>query len=119
MFSDPTTITYDTVAKPLPRVAVGNMQALYRSADGAFELSIAHSANKRERSVVKLVLNKVGVDPFDTSRSRSYTASVYTVIDAPLNGVGYTDAELEDAVLALTDFLKAPGNITKLLGKES
>jgi hypothetical protein len=119
VFSDPTTITYDAVAKPLPRVSVGNMQALYRSADGAFELSIAHSANKRERSVVKLVLNKVGADPFDSGRSRSYTASIYTVIDAPLNGVGFTDAELEDGIKALNDFVSAPGNAAKLLGKES
>jgi hypothetical protein len=119
VFSDPTSITIDSVAKSLPRVSVGNMTAAYRSADGSLELSIAHSANKRERSVVKVVSNKVGTDPFDTSRQRSYTAQAYTVIDAPLNGVGYTDAELEDVVLALVDFLKAPGTIAKLLGKES
>jgi hypothetical protein len=119
MFNDPQNVTVDTVAKPLPRVSVGNMTSTYRSSDGSLELNIAHSANKRERSVVRLTANKVGADPFDSTRSRAYTAQTYLVIDTPLNGAGFTDAELEDHVTALLDFLKGAGNLVKILGKES
>ncbi len=119
MFSDPTSVTVATVAQSLPRVSVGNMQSIYRSADGALELSIAHSANKRERSVVKLTSNKVGVDPFDSTRSRAYTAQTYLVIDSPLNGAGFTDTELKDLVIGLADLIKSTNFATKILGKES
>lgn len=119
MFSDPTTITVDTVDQSLPRVSVGNMTATYRSSDGNLELSIAHSANKRERSVVKVTANKIGVDPFNSDRSKPYMAQTYLVVDAPLNGVGFTDAELETYVTALIGFLQEPGAIAKFLGKES
>lgn len=119
MFTDPTTVTIDTIGKPLPRVSVGNMTATYRSADGALELNIAHSANKRERSVVRLTANKVGADPFNASVSKSYTAQAYLVIDSPLNGAGFTDSELESHIKGLLAFLQGTGNIAKILGKES
>jgi len=119
LFTDPQNITIDGVAKSLPRVSVGNMTANYRSSDGGLELSIAHSANKRERSVVRATTNKVGADPFDSTRSKAYTAQAYLVIDTPLNGAGFTDAELEDHVNGLLDFLKGAGNLAKILGKES
>jgi hypothetical protein len=95
------------------------MAATYRSADGALELNIAHSANKRERSVVRLTANKVGVDPFNSTTSRAYTAQAYLVIDSPLNGAGFTDSELESHIKGLLAFLQGTGNIAKILGKES
>lgn len=119
MFADPINMTIDTVATPLPRISVGDMTAKYRSNDGALELTIAHSANKRERSVVRVTSNKVGVDPFDASKSRGYTAQAYLVIDAPLNGVGFTDADQESLVKGLLAFLNGSGNLAKILGKES
>lgn len=119
MFTDPQSITVSGAAVTIPRISLGNMSALYRSSDGAFELSIAHSANKRERSVVRLTANKVGVDPFDTGKSRAYTAQAYLVIDAPLNGAGFTDAELEAHTKALLGHLMVTGNLAKILGKES
>lgn len=119
MFADPRPITVNAVVQSLPRVSVGNMTSVYRSADGSLELNIAHSANKRERSVVRLTANKVGQDPFDSSRSKAYTASTYLVIDTPLNGAGFTDTELEQHIVGLLDFLKGAGNLAKILGKES
>lgn len=119
MFTDPTSVTINAVATPLPRISVGNMQATYRSADGALELNVAHSANKRERSVVRLTTNKVGQDPFNSTRSQAYTAQAYLVIDTPPNGAGFTDAELEHHVKGLLSFLSGAGVLTKVLGKES
>lgn len=119
MFSDPQSITVAAAPVSLPRVSVGNLTSTYRTADGSYELQIAHSANKRERTVVKLTANKVGVDPFDASRSRSYTAPIYVVIDSPLNGAGFTDTELKDQLIALADLIKSANFATKILGKES
>lgn len=119
MFADPISTTIDAVPVTLPRISVGDMTAQYRSADGSHVLTISHSGNKRERSMVKLTTNTVGADPFDASRSRSYTASAHLVIDAPLNGVGFTDADQEALVLGLLSFLTEEGNLAKILGKES
>lgn len=119
MFADPISLTIDTIPVNLPRISMGDMTAKYRSADGAYELNIAHSANKRERSVVRVTTNKVGSDPFDSAKSRGYTMQAYLVIDAPLNGVGFTDAEQEALIEGLTTFLSDSGNLSKVLGKES
>lgn len=119
MFVDPITIQNGSETTTLPRVAVGNMEARYRSGDGAFELNIAHSANKRERSVARITSNIVGEDPFDSKRTRNYTAQAYLVIDSPLNGVGFSDAELSELVSTLVDFLQQEDTVPKLLGKES
>lgn len=119
MFADPITMSIDGADVPLPRVSTGEMQSRYRSADGKFELEIAHSDNKRERSVIKLRTNIVGADPFNSARSRGYTAFAHLVIDAPLNGSGFTDAEQAALVNGLLGFLADSGNLSKLLGKES
>lgn len=119
MFVDPVTIQNGGNSINLPRVAVGNMEARYRSSDGAFELNIAHSANKRERSVARITSNIVGEDPFDSKRTRNYTAQAYLVIDSPLNGVGFSDPELTELIETLVAFLQQSNTIPKLLGKES
>lgn len=119
MFADPVSMPIDGETLPLPRVSTGDMQSRYRNADGSFELTISHQGNKRERTLVKLTSNKVGEDPFNAARSRSYTASAHLVIDAPLNGVGFTDTEQSNMVQGLLAFLSDGDNLTKILGKES
>lgn len=121
MLNDPQSITISGTATSLPRVSMGNMKSVYRSADGTLELSVAHSVSsqKRERSYIRLDTNKVGADPFDASRQRNYSASAWIVIDAPNNGIGFTDAELENHVKGLLGFLNGAGVLAKLLGKES
>lgn len=119
MFADPITMSIDTETITLPRVSTGDMQSRYRSADGKFELEIAHSANKRERTLVKVRTNTIGSDPFNAERSRSYTAFAHLVIDAPLNGVGFTDADQKALIDGLLGFLSESENLLKILGKES
>lgn len=118
MYADPITLTIDETPVKTPRVSTGNMTSTYRSSDGSLELNIAHSANKRERSVVRLTQNKVGQDPFDAAKSRGYTMQTYLVVDAPLNGLGFTDAEQMGLINALKAFLSEE-NLLKFLGKES
>lgn len=119
MFTDPQSITISGTATPLPKISSGDMSSKYRTASGDLTLSIQHTAARRERSVIRLDRNKVGADPLDSTKSRSYGASVYLVVDAPLNGVGFTDAELEADMKGLTTLLNSTGFALKFLGKES
>lgn len=119
MLADPQTITVDTVPVTLPRISAGNQTGTFRNSDGTYTVIVTHTGGKRERSHVRLDVNKVGVDPLDTARSRSYSWSAWLVIDAPPNGTGFTDAEQEDAVKALTGLIMSDGFLTKILGKEA
>lgn len=119
MLSDPQSITISGTATPLPKISSGDMSSKYRTASGDLALSIVHSASKRERSVIRLDRNKVGADPLDSTRQKNYSASAYLVVDAPLNGVGFTDAELEADIKGLTTLIASTGFLAKFLGKES
>lgn len=119
MFSDPQSVTINAVPVSLPRVSTGDMKGRFRTADGSLELSISHSAARRERSVIRLDRSKVGVDPLDSGKSKNYSCSVYLVVDAPLNGVGFTDAELEYDAKGLIALLNTAGFLAKFLGKEA
>lgn len=119
MFSDPQSVTINAVPVSLPRVSTGDMKGRFRNADGSLELAISHSASRRERSVIRLDRSKIGVDPLDPTKNKSYTCSVYLVVDAPLNGVGFTDAELEYDVKGLTALINSAGFCAKFLGKEA
>jgi hypothetical protein len=118
MFSDPQSITISGAAKSLPRVSSGDFTGEFRAADGSYVLSVKHTSNKRDRSMVRIDSRKIGANPLDPSRNLPFSAGAYVVLDAPANGTGYTSVELEDLVKALTAYLTA-ANITKFVGKES
>lgn len=118
MFSDPQSITIAGNAKSLPRVSSGDFTGRFRSADGAYELSVAHNSGKRDRSVVRVNTRKIGANPLDPSRNVPYTAAAYLVLEGPAETSGFTNTELEDLVKALTAYLSA-ANVTKFVGKES
>ncbi len=119
MFTDPQSITIGGTAIPIPRVSVGDMKSRYRSSNGETSLEIAHSANRRERSVVKVHSTKVGSNPLDTSKNQTFMAEAYLVIDTPLNGVGYSATDTENLVKGLIAWLNVTGNLAKIIGKES
>lgn len=119
MLSDPQSITIDGTAYSMPRISSGNLQSQYSSADGSTRLKVSHTVSNRERSLVRLDLSKIGEDPLQSTVSRTYTASVYLVVDRPLNGAGFTDAELVDAIAGFTDYLAVSGFSAKILGLES
>lgn len=118
MFSDPQSVTIATVAKTLPRVSSGDFSGQFRASDGAYTLSVKHTSNKRDRSVVRLDTRKVGANPLDPTKNLPYSASVYVVVDAPPQGNGFTSTELEDLTKGLVAYLTA-ANVTKFVGKES
>lgn len=116
MFTDPQSVTVNSVAQSMPRIKTGNTDCTYRTADGTYQLRISHQSTKsRVRRMVRLDNTKIAADPL-TAQNVSVSAGVYVVIDEPI--VGYTDAELDYLVDALTAWLSS-GNIAKLLGSES
>jgi hypothetical protein len=119
MFSDPQSVTISGAAKSLPRVSAGEYNGQFRTSDGGYVLSVAHTTGKgRERSTVRLDTRKIGANPLDPSRNLPYSSSVYVVLNAPAQSAGFTSVELEDQLKALAAYLTA-ANITKIVGKES
>lgn len=118
MFADPQSVTISGTAKSLPRVSSGEYTGQFRASDGAYNLTVKHTSNKRDRSVIRLDTRKVGTNPLDPSKNLPYTASVYIVLDSPAQGGGFSSTELEDLVKGLAAYLSA-ANVTKFVGKES
>lgn len=118
MFTDPISVTYNSVATSLPRVSMQGRSAVYESADNALRLTITHSNGKRERSEVRLDHQKTTADPLDPTKNRPYNLSVYLVVNRPAN-IGYTDAEAQLVYDALTAFVSNATNRGKILGQES
>ncbi len=118
MFSDPISLTYNSVATSMPRVSTGDRTATYQSADDALRLTVQNFLGKRERNVVRLDHMKNVVDPFDPARLRAVNMSVYFTLNRPAP-FGYTDAEAQLVYDALTGFITNSTNRTKVLGGES
>lgn len=119
MFADPQTITINGVANTCNRVALGDMNATYRTADETVQLRISHkTAKNRTRRMARIDQTVVATDPLSSEQDYQ-SAGVYIVIDEPK--VGFSDAQLQYIVTALTTWLTAStnANTTKLLGSES
>lgn len=119
MYTDPQSVTINGSAVSMPRVAIGDMNATYRSADELVQLRISHRKNKgRVRRMVRLDQTIVATDPL-TAAQDYQSAGVYLVVDEPQ--VGFSDAQLQYLVTALETWLTANtnANTTKLLGSES
>lgn len=116
MFADPQSVTINAVPVSLPRVSVGDSNAVYRSADETVQMRISHLSSKgRKRRMVRLDQTTIAADPL-TAENKSQTAGIYCVVDEP--EFGFTDAQLDYLVDALVAWLTS-GNIAKLLGGES
>jgi len=119
MLTDPQVVTVNSVAQSMPRISLGNLQAQYATADGSYKLKIAHTVSNRERSVIRLDASKIGVDPLQSALSKPYSFSVYEVIDRPLNGAGWTDAEMVFILNGFHTYMATAGLGAKILGLES
>lgn len=117
MFSDPQSVTVNTVAKSLPRVGSSLNASKYTSSDRALSLSITHTDGRRRQDRIRLDATKVITDPMASDRNIAVSMSVYTVVDTPT--VGYSQTEVVEQLIALADWLKASGNAAKLVGGES
>ncbi len=116
MFSDPTTITLNAVAQSMARTSSGNNQAEYTGPNG-LKLKISHAYGKRERSVFRVDLRKIGADPLATNINKEYSSAAYFVLDQP--PVGFSDVEITNLCNAVLDALKVSANLSKFVGGES
>lgn len=115
-FADPQSVTINSEAQSLPRVAIGSSDATYRKADGTVQLRISHQSNKgRVRRMVRLDQTIIAADPL-TAENDYQKAGVYLVIDEP--EVGFTDTQLDYLVDSLIAWLSS-ANIAKVLGSET
>jgi hypothetical protein len=116
MFSDPQTVTINTVDKTLAKVKPEANQSMYATADEAYKMRLSHqdAKNKRRRHMARIDERKVAADPI-TAENDYVTCGVYIVIDEP--EYGFSDSEIAYLVDGLTDWLSA-ANIAKLLAGE-
>lgn len=116
MYSDPQSVTINSVAQSLPRTSSALESAVYTKADGTVQMRISHQHSKgRHRRMVRLDQIVIAADPL-TAENASQKAGVYVVVDEP--DFGFDDTALDYLVDALVAWLTA-GNIAKLLGGES
>lgn len=117
MFSDPQTVTVNSVDKSLPRVSSGTYSGAFASTADGLVLKISHQLAARNRSTVRLDISKIGSDPLIPSTNRPYSMSAYLVMDTPPQG--FTSTEISQNLKALIDWLAVADNQTKFVGDES
>lgn len=119
MFTDPQTVTINSVAQTLPRTSFGADKGAFKKDDGTVSLSVSHQYGKRTRRQVRLEHSKISSDVFLPATSVRQAMSVYMVIDTPTTG--YTVAEAKQIVDGLLAYLTASSgaSVTKILGGES
>jgi len=118
-YADPQSVTVNAVAQSMPRIASGNNEGAFGSADGAFRLAVSNAYGRRTRRSIRLTQKKISADPFIPERNVESSASVYVVVDHPVNG--FTNAELKFLVDGFTAYLTASSGakVTQLLGGEN
>lgn len=111
MFTDPLSVTYNSVAKSLIRVSISENATLYRTADGEFELMrLDSSPNAKDGSITRsILLTRVLPDPtpsdvFDDFRRVSNTFGITYTVENPKGSDTAVDIpRLRTALLALVD----------------
>lgn len=119
MFTDPQSITINSVAQTLPRTGVGTSSSSYSKDDGNVKLAVSHAYGKRLRRTARIDFRKTAADPLFPAQNTPYSMSTYIVADVPITG--FTVVEQKQIVDALVGWLSASSgaNVTKMLGGES
>jgi len=117
MFSDPLTLTVNSVAKTLPRILIDGQKAVYQMADQTFTMTIAHQVgkqDKRVRSTLRVEQKAIVSNPLDLTNDYD-TLVFYFVLDHP--SFGFSQAQCEQLVAAVQAFTTT-GVVDKLFGQE-
>lgn len=116
MFSEPITVTVNSVGKVMARISSKDLSSQYANADSSFKLAISHINSKgRVRSMARIDQRAIVADPL-TSVNDYDTLSFYCVIDRP--EVGFTTAQIEQLATGFKAWLDNTA-IDKLIGLES
>jgi len=116
MFSDPQSVTINSVAKSMPRVSTNGQQSVYTNSDESYKLTISHQiSGDKVRSLVRLDNRAIVADPL-TSVNDYQTHTTYVVDERPKYGFTMTQVEQQFA-----GFLAwfTTGNVDKIFGGES
>nr|QDH87285.1 MAG: hypothetical protein H3RhizoLitter13207_000002 [Leviviridae sp.] len=118
-FSDPQTITINSVANTLPRTSSGISSGVFTKDDGTVRLSVGHSSGKRMQDNIRVDFQKIAPNPLISAQNIMFSMSVNLRVDRPLTG--FTVAEAKQIVDALTSYMTATSGAraTQLLGGES
>jgi len=118
MYTDPQSVTINSVAQTLPRTGLSLTEGTFTKDDGNVKLRVGQSSGKRNRRSIRLDYRKIAADPLTTALNAEYTMSAYLVVDVPK--VGFTVTEAKQIVDALTAYLTAStgARVTQLLGGE-
>lgn len=122
--TDPLSITISGInggaANSLPETESEGRRSVYQNADGTLRVTASHqtTGGERTRTMLRLDLNKITSNPFDTSQNMEVETAVYVVFDTP--PAGYTDAEVLAAWNGFSTMLNASSAamVTKLLAGE-
>lgn len=115
-FTDPQTLTVNSVAKTLNRIKSDGYSAEYAAADEEFKMRISHQESKsRTRRMVRADQRIVATNPL-TSVQEYKTLGVYCVIDEP--EYGFDDTTINYLVQALVTWL-SPTNVAKICSSQS
>jgi hypothetical protein len=92
MFSDPQSITINSIAVSLAKVSADGLKSTYRSSDGIHTLVISHQIgkDKRVRSMYRLDKRAIVANPLDSTDQDYDNLGVYVVIDRPEYGFDAT-----------------------------
>lgn len=120
MLTDPQIITINSIAKSMPRVAIGGLGSktgtIYQTSDELVKLTINHTkSNTRVRSVSRVDQRAIVVDPL-SSVSDYDSLGIYLVIDRP--EYGFSVAQIDYLVTGYKTWLSS-AILAQLLGGES
>lgn len=114
-FTDPQTVTVNTVDQTLNRIKSDGYRSEYLEDDETYKLTISHQeSGSRTRRMVRLDHRVVAADPL-TSVNEYKTLGVYIVIDEP--EYGFSDTEINYDVQALGAWLSA-ANVAKVCSNQ-
>lgn len=119
-FSD-LSITWNTVAKTLPRISTSENKGAYAInglTEGNLKGIVSHLYGRRIRRTVRFDLSAIAADPLLSGVNTPVSMSAYLVVDVPKGDV-FSVATQKIAVIALADWLKASTNTDRLLVGEN
>lgn len=118
-FSDPQTITINSVAQTLARTDQ-DPQGVFVTSDGLIKETIGQqkTGKGRIRRLCRLDHSKIAANPFDSTLNAKYNMAAYLVVEVP--EVGYTVAEAKLVTDGFLAYLTASSGakMTQLLGGE-
>lgn len=114
-FSDPQTVTINSVAKSCARVSSDQLRSVYKTSDDEVRITISHQPGKSStRHMMRIDQKVVAADPLSAINAYK-NLGVYIVIDEP--DYGFTATTINYVVAALEAWLDST-SVGKLVGDE-